>query len=98
QPVVGGAHHLPPDARGLAVPRRRGRPVLPTRGRLVDGRPYGESPGRRCPGPGRRAPPARRGAAGAFRPRQPVRERPLPTPPGSTWHHLRHEPPRRLLG
>ena len=53
--VVGGRHHLHPDARGLAVPRRRRGSVLPAGGGLVDGRPHGEPPGRRCPGDGRRS-------------------------------------------
>ncbi len=35
---------------------------------------------------------ARRGTAGALRPRQPVRQRPLPTPPGSARDRLQHEP------
>ena len=41
---------------------------------------------------------ARRRAAGPLRPRQPVRQRPLPTPPGQARDHVQHEPPGGLLG
>jgi hypothetical protein len=66
--------------------------------RVVDGRPPGKPPGGRRPGAGGGTAPAGRRAAGAFRPRGPVRQRALPAAAGKARHHLQHEPAGRLLG
>ena len=42
--------------------------------------------------------PARRGAAGALGPGQPVRQRALPAPPGEARDRVQHEPSGQLLG
>ena len=61
-------------------------------------RSHGEPAGGRCPGAGGAAAPAGRRAAGPLRPRQPVRQRALPTPPGQPRDHVQHEPPGATAG
>ena len=96
--TLGGGRHVHPDPRGLAVPGRRRGPVLPRvvgwsmadhmQSRLVvDALELAVQ--RRLPD---------EGAAGALRPRQPVRRRTLSAPPGPARHRVQHEPARGLLG
>ena len=52
EPGLGGGHHVHPDARGLAVPGRRGGPVLAAGRGLVDGRADRQPAGGGRPGDG----------------------------------------------
>src|SRR5438477_1113484 len=74
EPLLGRRHHLPAYLGGVAVPRRRSRPVQPPHRRLGDGRPPPRRARHRRTADGARPPPARSRADLALRPRQPIRQ------------------------
>jgi transposase InsO family protein len=95
---LGVRHHVPLDARGLAVPRCDPRPVLAPRRRLGIARPHHAPTRCRRTDQGPAAPPAAPRARAALRPRQPVRERRLPGDARGPRRRVQHEPARQLLG
>src|SRR5690606_11872172 len=96
EPRVDSRHHVRPHRRGLALPRRRGGPVLPAhrgvgrppiaRPRARDGRALGGTPG----------PPPGAGPHPTLRPGLAVRQPRVPSAPASPRPRLLDEPSGEL--